>query len=88
MQLGFSFSEEQELIRQTARSFAAERVAERCRALLFKEQITHANSPVSQLLTISLRNGSRRRAGEAGRAGSVNLARVGRRKIAQGASIT
>ncbi len=33
---------------------AAERVAERCRALLFKEQIPHATSPVSQILTISM----------------------------------
>ena len=33
---------------------AAERVAERCRALLFKEQITHANSPAGQILTLSM----------------------------------
>jgi len=33
---------------------AAKKVAERCRNLIFKEQIPHEKSPVSQLLTISL----------------------------------
>jgi diguanylate cyclase (GGDEF)-like protein/PAS domain S-box-containing protein len=33
---------------------AAEKVAERCRNLIFKQQIPHANSAVSQLLSISL----------------------------------
>lgn len=33
---------------------AAIKVAERCRSLIFKEQIPHEKSPVSQLLTISL----------------------------------
>lgn len=33
---------------------AAKKVAERCRSLVFKEQIPHAKSQVSQLLTLSL----------------------------------
>lgn len=33
---------------------AAIKIAERCRNLIFKEQIPHAQSPVSQLLTISI----------------------------------
>lgn len=33
---------------------AALKVAERCRSLIFKEQIPHGKSPISQLLTISL----------------------------------
>lgn len=33
---------------------AALTVAERCRSLIFKEQIVHAKSPVSQILTISM----------------------------------
>lgn len=33
---------------------AAQMVAERCRNLIFKEQIAHAASSVGQLLTISL----------------------------------
>ncbi|MEH6797795.1 MAG: diguanylate cyclase [Halopseudomonas sabulinigri] len=33
---------------------AAERVAERCRNLVFKEQITHGSSQVAQILTISM----------------------------------
>lgn len=33
---------------------AAHKIAERCRGLIFKEQIPHASSGVSQLLTISL----------------------------------
>lgn len=33
---------------------AAARVAERCRTSIFKEQIAHARSPISQLLTVSL----------------------------------
>lgn len=33
---------------------SANTVAERCRSLIFKEQISHENSPVSQLLTVSL----------------------------------
>ncbi|MFA9438962.1 GGDEF domain-containing protein [Uliginosibacterium sp. sgz301328] len=33
---------------------AAQKIAERCRDLIFKEQIAHASSPVSQILTISL----------------------------------
>lgn len=37
---------------------AAHKIAERCRALIFKEQIPHAGSPVSQLLTLSMGVGS------------------------------
>ncbi|HBT55570.1 MAG TPA: sensor domain-containing diguanylate cyclase, partial [Pseudomonas sp.] len=33
---------------------AAERVAERCRSLIFKEQIPHANSEAGQILTVSM----------------------------------
>jgi diguanylate cyclase (GGDEF)-like protein len=33
---------------------SANKVAERCRNLIFKEQIAHENSPVSQILTVSL----------------------------------
>ena len=33
---------------------AAAKIAERCRSLIFKEQIAHQGSPVSQLLTFSL----------------------------------
>lgn len=33
---------------------AAQMVAERCRKLIFKEQIAHANSPAGQLLTVSV----------------------------------
>lgn len=33
---------------------AAQKVAERCRKLIFKEQIPHEKSPVGQLLTVSL----------------------------------
>lgn len=33
---------------------AARKVAERCRSLIFKEQIAHEASPVSQILTVSL----------------------------------
>lgn len=33
---------------------AALKVAERCRSLIFKEQIAHAQSPISQLLTVSI----------------------------------
>jgi diguanylate cyclase (GGDEF)-like protein len=33
---------------------SANTVAERCRNLIFKEQISHENSPASQLLTVSL----------------------------------
>ncbi|HSH53545.1 MAG TPA: sensor domain-containing diguanylate cyclase [Methylotenera sp.] len=33
---------------------SANKVAERCRQLIFKEQIAHEKSPVSQLLTVSL----------------------------------
>ncbi len=33
---------------------SAAKVAERCRNLIFKEQIAHAQSPVSQILTISM----------------------------------
>ena len=33
---------------------SAERVAERCRNLVFKEQITHGSSQVAQILTISM----------------------------------
>jgi diguanylate cyclase (GGDEF)-like protein/PAS domain S-box-containing protein len=38
---------------------AALKVAERCRSLIFKEQIPHAQSAVSQILTISLGVGTR-----------------------------
>ena len=37
---------------------AAHKIAERCRSLIFKQQIPHAASPVSQLLTVSLGVGS------------------------------
>jgi diguanylate cyclase (GGDEF)-like protein/PAS domain S-box-containing protein len=37
---------------------AAHHVAERCRKLLFKEQIAHAASPLGQLLTVSMGVGS------------------------------
>ena len=33
---------------------SAAKIAERCRSLIFKEQIPHAQSPVSQILTVSL----------------------------------
>ncbi len=33
---------------------SAAKIAERCRNLIFKEQIPHASSPVSQILTVSL----------------------------------
>ncbi|MFT3930190.1 MAG: sensor domain-containing diguanylate cyclase [Spongiibacteraceae bacterium] len=33
---------------------AAKKIAERCRSVIFKQQIPHANSPTSQLVTISL----------------------------------
>jgi diguanylate cyclase (GGDEF)-like protein/PAS domain S-box-containing protein len=33
---------------------SAAKIAERCRSLIFKEQIPHAQSPVSQILTISI----------------------------------
>ena len=37
---------------------AAAKIAERCRSLIFKEQIAHAGSSVSQLLTVSMGVGS------------------------------
>jgi diguanylate cyclase (GGDEF)-like protein/PAS domain S-box-containing protein len=33
---------------------SAAKIAERCRSLIFKEQIPHENSPVSQILTVSI----------------------------------
>jgi diguanylate cyclase (GGDEF)-like protein/PAS domain S-box-containing protein len=45
--------EEFALILPETDAAAAKKVAERCRGLLFKEQIPHAGSPVSQILTAS-----------------------------------
>ncbi len=42
------------LILPQSNEAAAMRVAERCRDLIFKEQIPHDGSPVSQILTVSL----------------------------------
>lgn len=46
--------EEFALVLPETDSAAALKVAERCRSLIFKEQILHATSPVSQILTVSL----------------------------------
>lgn len=46
--------EEFVLILPEADEEAANKIAERCRSLIFKEQIPHAQSPVSQLLTASI----------------------------------
>lgn len=46
--------EEFALVLPETDALAASKVAERCRSLIFKEQIPHAASPVSQVLTVSL----------------------------------
>jgi len=50
--------EEFVLILPTTDESAAQRVAERCRQAIFKEQIEHAASPIGQLLTVSQGVGS------------------------------
>ncbi len=46
--------EEFALILPESDAASAQKIAERCRRLMFKEQIAHAASPVSQILTLSL----------------------------------
>ena len=46
--------EEFALILPESDAASAQKIAERCRSLMFKEQIAHAASPVSQMLTLSL----------------------------------
>lgn len=46
--------EEFALILPESDAASAQKIAERCRSLMFKEQIAHAASPVSQILTLSL----------------------------------
>lgn len=45
--------EEFALILPESDAASAQKIAERCRSLMFKEQIAHAASPVSQILTLS-----------------------------------
>lgn len=46
--------EEFALILPESDAASAQKIAERCRSLMFREQIAHAASPVSQILTLSL----------------------------------
>ncbi len=46
--------EEFALILPESDAASAQKIAKRCRSLMFKEQIAHAASPVSQILTLSL----------------------------------